>query len=216
MNNESNTPENIIENINASFNNIAKVYEETSFILKDLAAELEKLGYEKIPKGNSLGTTYVSKNINSPRYWLTRYAALFFKIKAEPDSKRLLSTTVSYFDLDTKAMDPWLIVGVGEKSDSDHWDYWWMYSAFLNDEQKFEYYERDNTKLNIDSPHGQSQEREWGFRVPDAENNPYHPKAGKLFAVPLLTINSFEDIKELAERGTKLWKTEFVWDTGDQ
>ena len=218
MDNESIATENLTENIKASFDNITKIYEESSFLLKDLAAELEKLGYEKEPRGNSIGTTYVSKNINSPRYWLTRYAALFFRTKAKPDYNRLLSTTVIYFDHEPTAIDPWLIVGVGEKSESAHWDYWWMYSAFLNEEQKFNYYHgTDNAKLNIDSPkqHWQSQAQDWGFTVPDTQNNPYHPKAGKLFAVPLLETKS-EDVGKLAKRGLKLWNTKFTWNSDSQ
>ena len=217
MDNESKKPEDLSEHIKVSFDNIAKVYEESSFLLKDLVAGLEKLGFEKLPKGDSIGTTYVTKNINSPRYWLTRYAALFFGATAEPESNRLLSLSISYFDLDPKAMKPYLIVGVGEMSENDYWQYWWMYSAFLNEEKMFEYYGTDNKKLNIVSPEQewQHQGQEWGFDVPDVKNNPSYPKAGKLFAVPLIEIKS-EDVGKLAERGLKLWNTKFTWNSDSQ
>ena len=45
MNNESKKRGNLSENIKASFDNIANVYEESSFLLNDLAAELEKHGF---------------------------------------------------------------------------------------------------------------------------------------------------------------------------
>lgn len=217
MNNETIKPEILSKNVKISFDNIANVYEESSLLLKDLVAGLEKLGFQKTPTGDSIGTTYVSKNINSPRYWLTRYAALFFWATAEPKSNRLLSFSISYFDLDPKAMKPYLIVGVGEMFESDNWDYWWMYSAFLNEKNMFEYYGTDNKKLNIVSPkqEWQHQGQEWGFEVPDVKNNPSYPKAGKLFAVPLSGIKS-EDVGKLAERGLKLWNTEFTWNSDDQ
>ena len=175
------------------------------------------MDFEKLTSGNSIGTTYVSKDINSPRYWLTRYASLFFWATAEPKSNRLLSLSISYFDLDPKAMKPYLIVGVGEMSESGNWHHWWMYSAFLNEEKKFVYYGIDNKKLNIVSPNQewQHQEQEWGFEVPHVKNNPYYPKAGKLFAVPLLEIKS-EDVGKLAERGLKLWNTKFTWKSDSQ
>lgn len=195
-----------------------KVYtvQESSLLLKDLAAELEKLGYKKEPTGNTIGTTDLKRNINSPRNWLVRYAALLFWPTDEPKN-RLLSLCISYFDLDPKAMKPYLIVGVGEMYKSGYWHYWWMYSAFLNEEKMFKYYGADNKKLNIVSPEQewQHQGQEWGFEVPDVKNSPFYPKAGKLFAVPLSEIKS-EDVGKLAERGLKLWNTKFTWNSDSQ
>ena len=216
MNNEINQQDNLSECIKKSFDIVAEVYEESSFLLKDLAVELERLGFEKEPAG-SIGTTDVKKDINSPRYWLPRYASLVFGATAEPRSKRMLSLSISYFDLDPKAMKPYLLMGVGEMFKRDYWHYWWMYSAFLNEKKLFEYYGTDNKKLNIVSPEQewQHQGQEWGFEVPDVKKNPYYPKAGKLFAVPLLEIKS-EDVGKLAERGLKLWNTKFTWNSDNQ
>ncbi len=217
MDNKSKKPEDLSEIIKTSFDNVAKVYEESSFLLKDLVAGLEKLGFEKTPTGETIGTTDVLKKINFPRYWLIRYASLFFWATGEPKSNRLLSLSISYFDLDPKAMKPYLIVGVGEMFKSDDWNYWWMYSAFLNEKKLFEYYGTDNKKLNIVSPEQewQHQGQEWGFEVPNVKNNPSYPKAGKLFAVPLSEIKS-EDVRKLAERGLKLWNTKFTWNSDNQ
>lgn len=216
MNNEAIKPEILSENIKISFDNIANVYEESSLLLKDLAAELEKLGHEKAPTGNTIGTTDLKRDMNSPRYWLVRYAALLFWPSNEPKN-RLLSFCISYFDLAPRAMKPYLIVGVGEMYKSDYWHYWWMYSAFLNENKMFEYYGPDNKKLNIVSPERewQHQVEEWGFEVPDVKNSPSYPKAGKLFAVPLSEIKS-EDVGKLAERGLKLWNTKFTWNSDSQ
>lgn len=216
MNNETIKPEILSENVKISFDNIANVYEESSLLLIDLAAELEEIGFEKL-KGmkNSVGTTDLSRDINWPRYWLIRYATLFFQTETEPDGNRLLSATVIYFDLEPKAVKPYLIIGVCEKFDGGSWDYWWMHRAFFNGGNMFRYYGRDNKILSIGNPHldWQSKEDEWGFKVPDG-GTPW-PKAGKLFAVPLSEIKS-EDVGKLAERGVKLWKTKFVFDADNQ
>ena len=214
MHNESKKPEDLSEHIKISFDNTVKVYEESSLLLKDLVAELEKIGFEKV-KGNEI-SAYVSKHIDKPRNWLAGYAALSFKIKAEPDSKHLLFATVIYFDLVPKAVKPYLIMGVCEMFDGGSWDYWWMHYAFFNGEKMFRYYGSDNNMLSIGSPHlaWQSKEDEWGFKVPHDGATTW-PKAGKLFAIPLLEIKS-EDVGKLAERGAKLWETKFVLDADNQ
>ena len=214
MNNETIKPEILSENVKISFDNIANVYEESSLLLKDLDTELEKKEFKKI-QGNEIGTYMLSKHIDKPRYWLARHAVLSFKIKAEPDSKRLLFATVNYFDLVPKAVKPYLIMGVCETFDGGSGDYWWMYYAFFNGGDMFRYYGRDNKLLSIESPHleWQSKEDEWGFKVPDGGTS--WPKAGKLFAVPLLEIKS-EDVVRLAERVSNLWDTNLVWDKAEQ
>ena len=111
--NEENKQDNISECIQKSFDIVAEVYEESSFLLKDLAAELEKKGFVKI-KGNEISTS-TSKHIDKPRDWLPRYATLFFEHNAEPNSKRLLSATVMYFD--PELFKPCLIMGVVENFD---------------------------------------------------------------------------------------------------
>ena len=216
MLNNSNKPENLSENVKTSFDNIFKVYEESSFLLQDLVAELEKKRFEKI-KGNEM-SSYISKHIGSPRYWFVRYAVLFFKAKDQQDNNRLLSITVCYVDHVSKAIEPYLIVGVGETPNIDvSKDYWWLYSAFFNDEKKFVYYGNDNEKLKIISPKQvwQHQGQEWSFMLSDAKSDPSYPKAGRLFAAPLLEIKS-EDVGNLAERGANLWETKFVLDADNQ
>ena len=185
MNNETNEPEILSENVKISFDNIANVYKESSFLLKDLVVGLEELGFQKTPAGDSIRTDFVSKNLNSPRYWLTRYAALSFRATAEPESNRLLYFSISYFDLEPKAVKPYLIIGVCEKFDGVNWDAWWMHSVFFNDDNMFRYYGNDNEILSIENPYldWQSKEDEWGFKVPDGGTR--WPRAGKLFAVPL-------------------------------
>ena len=213
MNNETNEQKTLSENVKISFDNIVKVYEESSLLLKDLVAELEKKEFEKI-QGNEIAA-YVSKHIDKPQWWFPSYASFSFKRKDEPDSKRLLSATVLYFDFDPKVLKPYLIMGVCEMFDGGSWGYWWMYEAFFNSENMFRYYE-NNKIQNIGSPHlaWKNELDEWGFKMlKDRET--YWPKAGKLFAVPLLEIKS-EDVGKLAERVSKLWDTNLEWDMADQ
>lgn len=215
MNNETNEYEILSENVKTSFDNVVKIYEESSLLLKDLDAELEKLGFGKI-KGNEISTS-TSKHIDRPRDWLPRYATLFFEAKAEPNSKRLLSATVMYFDLEL--FKPCLIMGVVENFDGPKYNNWWMDRVFFHrtvegNSSMFSYYGKGNK--SIKSPHldWQSEGDEWGFkRLHDGATS--YPKAGKLFAVPLLEIKS-EDVVKLAERVSKFWDTNLVWDEADQ
>lgn len=216
MSNETNEQKILSENVKISFDNIVNVYEASSFLLKDLIAELET-GFDRLEgMRNAVGTTDLSRDINWPSYWLVRYATLFFRAKTEPDSKRLLSATVIYFDLVPKPVKPYLVMGVGDMFDGGSYEYWWMQRAFFNNDEKFRYYGTDNKILSIGSPHlaWQNEQEEWGFKVTDDSATSY-PKAGKLFAVPLLEINS-EDVGKLVERASKLWDTNLVWDKAKQ
>ena len=214
MNNELNKQDNLPECIKNSFDIVAAVYEESSFLLNDLATELKNLRFNNLAKKNVISTG-TSTSIDWPNWWFPRYVTLFFK--AEADSNRILLATVNYFGPNTEdAVKPFLIVGIGEMSD-DTQSKWWMPHAFFNNEEKFIYYGLDdNIRDDIVSPEQewQKQEDEWGFKVPNTPR--YYPTAGKLFAVPLIEINTREDIKELADRGSKLWYTKLTWDTDDQ
>lgn len=211
MSNEINEQKILSENVKTSFDNIVTVYEESSLLLKDLDAKLEKIGFGKI-KGNEISTS-TSKHIGKPRDWLFRYATLFFKAKDEPNSKRLLSATVMYFDLEL--FKPCLIMGVVENFDDTKNYNWWMDYVFFNrNVDMFRYYGKGNK--SIKSPHldWQKEGDEWGFkRLHDGATS--YPKAGKLFAVPLLEIKP-EDVVNLAERVSKLWDTNLVWDEANQ
>lgn len=211
MNNKVKTQENLSACIKNSFDIVVQVYEESSFLLQELTAELEGLGFENL-NGNLISTRDVKTQIGEPRYWMTRFAALFFRPRNKQDSRRILSTNISYFDLELKAMKPYLVVGVGVEVSDGRWGNPWMHHAFLNKNDMFIYYE-NNKELKITSPkqewQRQRQEQEWGFKVP-GDTYPDGLKAGKLFAVPLVEINNSEDIKDLAERGLKLWNTKLT------
>ena len=195
-------------NVKTSFDNIVKVYEESSLLLKDLIAEIEKKGFRK-KRGNEIGS-YISKHIDAPKNWFARYATLFFEAIG---SKYSLSATIIYFD-DLEPFKPCLIMGVIKNIDGNTKNYnWWMDNVFFNRENKFSYYGKDNK--NIESPHldWQKEGNEWVFERRHDEATSY-PEDGKLFAVPLLEIKR-EGIGGLAKRVLKLRDEGFVWDETD-
>lgn len=200
-------------NVKTSFDNIVKVYEESSFLLKDLVTEIEEKNSEKgfrQKKGNEIGS-YISKHLGNPKYWFARYATLFFEAIG---SKYSLSATIIYFH-DLESFKPCLIMGVVKNIDGNTKNYnWWMDDVFFNRNSKFSYYGKDNK--NIESPHLDWQRggNEWCFERRHHKATSY-PEDGKLFAVPLLEINR-EGVGELAKRVLKLRDEGFVWDETDQ
>jgi hypothetical protein len=194
-----------------SFDNIAKFYEETSFLLKDFSEAITNHQFISI-SGNSIGTTYVSKAINSPRYWLTRYAALFFKPNNQEDNSPLLSVTVGFYDLEPKAVEPYVILGIVKGMDHPErkkgWQYWWLFSPFFNDEKAFDYSIVKNgkeQKISIPSMDGKIT----NFKCHYSDESYHWPKEGSLFVLPLLSVKDNNQIKILSQKVVDLWKSKF-------
>lgn len=156
MNNNLNKQDNLPECIKNSFDIVATVYEESSFLLNDLATELKNLRFNNLATKNVISTG-TSTSMDWPNWWFPRYVTLFFQAEAEADSNRILLATVNYFGPNTEgAVKPFLIVGIGEMSD-DTQSKWWMPYAFFNTEKKFIYYGLDDKiRDDIVSP-----EQEW-------------------------------------------------------
>ena len=75
------------ENIVNAFECVAKMYEETSFLLKDFSEFFYSKNFISLTS-NSMGSTMISKDLNQPRYWLPRYAAMFFKPKSQKENSQ--------------------------------------------------------------------------------------------------------------------------------
>lgn len=197
------------QNIINAFDNAAKVYEETSFLLKDFSEAIAKHQFSNII-GNSIGTTYVSKSIDAPRYWLTRYAALFFKPNHQEDNNPLLSVTIGFFDLEPKAVEPYLVLGVVKGMDHPKrsWEYSWLITPFLNQENAFDYYiENEEKKQNVSIPAMDGEV--FDFACHYSSESYTWPKEGSLFALPLLSINDYNKIETLSQKVVDLWKSKF-------
>jgi len=197
-------------NIINSFENIAKIYEETSYLLKDFSEAITKHKFVSI-SGNSIGTTYVSKSIDSPRYWLTRYAALFFKPKNQKDNSPLLSVTIGFYDLEPKATEPFLILGVVEEMNhpKKDWQYWWLFTPFLNEENAFDYSiakGEKKIKLNIPAMDGEIVD----FRCRYSNESYHWPRKGSMFAVPLLSVKDHNQVEVLSQKVLNLWRNKFA------
>ncbi len=197
------------QNIIHAFENTAKTYEETSFLLKDFSEVITKHEFSSI-SGNSIGTTYVSKAINSPRYWLTRYAALFFKPNDQEDNCPLLSVTVGFYDSGPKAVEPYLILGVikGMNHPDKNWQYWWLFSTFVNEEDSFEYYiVKKGNKRKVSIPTLDGEIIDFKCHYTDEYND--WPKEGSFFALPLLSVKDYNQIETLSQKVIELWKSKF-------
>ncbi len=143
------------QNVINAFETVSKIYEETSFLIKDFSAELNKLGFvSALPNKVSMGTNG-SASLKYPKYWSLLYGAWFFRHCNQKDNCHWICITVSFFDLDLKA-DPRLLLGVLKRRDnSGEYAYNWLHWAYFNrtssensdDKIKFSYNVKDSVYL---------------------------------------------------------------------
>jgi hypothetical protein len=133
----------ISEQIKTTFQNIITIYEETSSLLLDASSNIEKQGFQVL-HGNTLGTEQ-SKDINSPKWWITPYGARYFAIKEYPEIIKGLA--VVFVDIDQSPIEPIIIIG-SFKMKKDEEDevlpfyYYYLRRAWFDLGQ--------NRKLNVD------------------------------------------------------------------
>ena len=198
------------QNVINAFGYVAKVYEETSFLLKDFNEVLAQHSFMTV-LGNSIGTTYLSRDINSPKYWLTRYAAIFYKPQDQEADSPLLSVTACFYDLKPEEISPILILGVARGMDhpKQNWNYNWFFSAFFNEGGFMNYYKKENGELKPFEGILDAEKDTIYFknRMSDEKYNWF--KEGCLFTMPLLQVKNYDMIQELSERVVKLWKENY-------
>ena len=199
------------DNVVNAFSCVSEMYVETSFLLKDFSEVLTGSRFSRMTPGNSIGTTYVSKALDSPRYWLTRYAGLFFKPLKQKADNPLLSVTVGFYGLGGKAVPPFLICGIAKGMDhpKQRWQYWWLYCAFLNDKDAFDYFitKNDEQEKFDHSPETKGEIIDFKCRY---DRDSYHwPHSGRFFALPLLSVKDYNKIKELSNKLIELWNEQF-------
>lgn len=197
------------ENIKNAFECVKQVHKETSFLLKDFSEALGSCRFINIISGNSIGTTYVSKDINSPSYWTPRYITLCFKPEEQQPNFPLMFVTVCYYDINESpnAIEPLLILGMADGMDDPSkrgWEFWWVYSAYFNENNTTEYFmdkEYKNPLMEKPSPNGKIVY----FKHKNPNNNWRWFKEGALFAVSLLDVKDYATIKEYAKKLADLW-----------
>ena len=133
----------LFRSIKITFQNILTIYEETSSLILDASSYIEKQGFQTL-HGNTLGTEQ-SKDINSPKWWITPYGARYFVSKEHPEIIKGLA--VVFVDIDYNPIDPLIIIGrfkmkKNEKDGVLPYDYWYLRNAWFHLGQ--------NRKLDID------------------------------------------------------------------
>ena len=107
------TDTNLEDQIRISFENIIKVYTESSMLLLDASQIILKdKDYKDLayicPHGNTLGTNQ-SKNINYPADWITPYGARYFSSEKYP--KTLLGICIIYIGPENTPVNPIIVYG---------------------------------------------------------------------------------------------------------
>ena len=172
------------DNVKNSFDNVAKIYEETSFLLKDFSKEITGLGFDKEMPNDGIGT-HGSTSIDYPKQWPVRYASLFFMPKDQVDKKRYVCITAIFYDDSGELITPCLVTGVIKTSQEYlvlKQKYGVLYDGYLKDKDKFE--GKDGKFVELDGK-------------------------GSVIAQPLLQINSAEEVKNLAQRMVDCWTEKF-------
>lgn len=176
----SSDEQNMADDVMNSFGNVAKIYEETSFLLKDFSDEMIRLGFVRMNSGSGVGTD-TSKSIDNPRLWHVRYASLDFKPKGQDGHDPYTSITAIFCDYHSEPIVPYLIAGFVKMAGSDmQWQYYNFYNAYLDAKETFE--GKDGKLIRLD--------RGDGYAI----------------AQPLLQVGNTECVKNLANNIVKYWE----------
>jgi len=161
-----------------SFGNVAKIYEETSFLLKDFSDEMMRLGFVRLRSDSGIETE-TSRGIDNPKMWHVRYASLPFKPKGQDSDEPYVCITAIFCDFEGEPTMPYLVAGVTALKCKT----WNFYNAYLDAKETFE--GNDGKPLRLD----------WGGGV-------------CAIGHPLLNVSNTEDVKKLAQDVKKCWEDE--------
>lgn len=171
-------------NVKNTFENVVKIYEETSFLLQDFSAIL-KNDYKFESCNNNKIDNYggYSRSLDWPQYWFSRCVEMCFKPNGQTNNNRLINITVIFYNKH-KEEAPRLVIGVLDTDGQSGW----LHDAYHNESNNYKYsheYEYNN------------------MRKFDFQNDKI---LGSLFTRPLLLIKNYEHVKELATCAIKLWQ----------
>ncbi len=98
------------ESIKNAFECVGQVYEEVSLLLQDFDTSLTDDGFECLHK-TTIATQDLSRNIDSPRRWLARFAGRYYGLIEQEVKNPLLFVNVMFADANQQAMEPVLVLG---------------------------------------------------------------------------------------------------------
>ncbi len=162
-------------NMNLAFRYVQQIFRETAQMMKTLDS---LMGEDWTPTYGNRTTRGVTSHINDPDYWLVQGSFRIYSSKSEPSIKK--GITVAYWDEDYD--QPIIIAGkldyildptTGNPKAQEHWDLWhaWFSEGYGDRKTDGTIYE---TKY-------------------ESEND--YVKQARVFAIPLVSIQSENDIR---------------------
>jgi hypothetical protein len=153
-----------------TFNNVVKIYEDISSLLEDVSLKLDPYGY-KCFHGNTIGTEQ-SKDIRSPKRWITPYASKYF---SNENDNSILVVCVFLADAKWDPMEPIIVYGkfkmkADESGEMMKTNYWSIKEAWFN------------------------QKNDMSLNTPHLIENKSNYKSACLQAIKLDEVNNQEDI----------------------
>jgi len=167
----------MVDDVMNSFGNVAKIYEETLFLLKDFSDEMMQLGFVRLRRDSDIETK-ISRSIDMPKGWQVKYASWSFKPEGRDGNEPYVCVAAIFCDHEGEPIKPCLVAGFTDLV----WEYYNFYDAYLDEKEIFD---GDNGKLRRLS-------RGDGYVCAIAQ--------------PLLQIGNTEYVKKLAQDIVKHWK----------
>jgi hypothetical protein len=115
-------------NIQNSFSNVLKTYEDISTMLQDADAFMEMAGYQCL-HGNTIGTAS-SKHISSPRWWVYPYVTRYYTNEEKPAEIKAIG--VLLIDPNQSAAVPVILIGTFKSTGNPRIDSKYHYT-YLSD-----------------------------------------------------------------------------------
>lgn len=167
------------DDVKYSFGNVAKIYEETSFLLKDFSDEMMRLGFVRLRSDSGIGTE-TSRSIDRPKEWHVRYASLSFKPEGQDRNEPYVCITAIFCGYESEPITPYLVAGFVNVV----WQYYNFYNAYLDAKETFD--GNDGKPIRLSRGDG------YVYAI----------------AQPLLNVSNTEDVKRLAQDAVKCWEEE--------
>jgi hypothetical protein len=188
-----------------TFDNIKRIYEETSFLLKDFSEAICKHHFESILK-NTILKSGSSQSLDNSYYWITHYITQFYKPIKQSGPDPLLSISAGFYDIENKAVEPFLIFGIIKKVNNSFGGNPsnWLHDILYNRDNFFNYIS-GGEKTNQIPVNGTIVD----FEFKMTEEYIKWPSRGSIFAVPLFSVKNYEDIEQLSVKMINLWKTKY-------
>lgn len=195
------------DNLKNAFRLVNQIFIEVALLIQDFESVFIDKGddFISLHNGHEIGTES-SNSLNVGGKWLKKYVMRYFLPKSKKESfEHLLGIGVAYNFDHQKDASPKLILGIIENdfNEGNHEKYYYWWIPFLYDSKEMHKFEPEITSVS------DLESRTWYSLDPSPSAKLNLPLFGKgyLYFTDLLDVQSFDDVKKLADELREKYKS---------